>query len=75
MLHSCYNNRDEKDGEITGVIVEKHINGLEINLECVIISFSHGFQLRPLVDINALRFVSGINIDIRPQQILNTSNP
>ena len=27
--------RDVKDGEIVGIIVEyKHINGLEINLEC-----------------------------------------
>ena len=29
---------DEKNGENIGIIVEnKHINGLEINLECVII--------------------------------------
>ena len=31
-----------KDGEIIGIIVEnKHINGLEVNLECVIIAFNH----------------------------------
>ena len=31
-------------GEIIGITVEnKHINGLEINLECVIITFNHGF--------------------------------
>ena len=35
--------RDAKDGEIIGIIVEnKHINGLGINLECVIITFNHG---------------------------------
>ena len=34
--------RSEKDGENIGIIVEnKYINGLEINLECVIITFNH----------------------------------
>ena len=34
--------RDPKDAEIIGIIVEnKHINGLEIHLECEIITFSH----------------------------------
>ena len=40
--------RSEKDGENIGITVEnKHINGLEINLECycVIITFSHGFSV------------------------------
>ena len=38
--------RDVKDGETTGIIVEnKHINGLEINLECVIITFNHRFSV------------------------------
>ena len=33
---------DVTDGEIIGVIVEnKHINGLEINLERAIITFNH----------------------------------
>ena len=27
------------------------------------------------VDINALRFMTGINIDLGPQQTLNTTNP
>ena len=36
--------RDTKDGEIIGIIVEnKRINGLELNLECVMITFNHGF--------------------------------
>ena len=38
--------RDAKDGEVTGIIVEnKHINGLETNLECVIIKFNHGVSV------------------------------
>ena len=38
--------RSEKDGDNIGIIVEnKHINGLEINLECVIITFNHGFSV------------------------------
>ena len=37
--------RSEKDGENIGIIVEnKHINGQEINLECII-TFSHGFSM------------------------------
>ena len=36
--------RSEKDGENIEIIVEnKHINGLEINLECVIITFNNRF--------------------------------
>ena len=35
--------RDAKHEEIIGLIVEnKHLDGLEINLECVIITFNHG---------------------------------
>ena len=35
-----------KDGEIIGIIVEnKHINGLEIDLECVIVTFNQGFSM------------------------------
>ena len=30
--------------------------------------------VRPSVDINAIRFASAINIDLGPQQTLNTSN-
>ena len=38
--------RDTKDGETTGIIVvNKHLNGLEINLECVIIIFNHRFSV------------------------------
>ena len=38
--------RDENDGKNIGIIVEnKHINGLEINLECVIITFIHRFSV------------------------------
>ena len=38
--------RDAKDGKIIRIIVEnKHINGLEINLECVIITFNHRFLM------------------------------
>ena len=38
--------RSEKDGENVGIIVEnKHLNGLEINLECVIITFNHRFPV------------------------------
>ena len=34
--------RGAKDGEIIGILVENmHINRLEINLECVIITFNH----------------------------------
>ena len=37
--------RSGKDGENIGIIVEnKLINGLEINLECVIITFNHRFS-------------------------------
>ena len=32
--------RDTKDGEI--IVENKHINALEINFECVIITFNHG---------------------------------
>ena len=73
--------RGTKDREIIGIIVEnKHINGHKINLECVIITLNHGFLvfnvlLWPTVDINAVRFASGINIDRGPQRKLNTSNP
>ena len=42
----------------------KHINSQEINLERVITT-NHG---------PTLRFASGINIDLGPQQTLNTSN-
>ena len=36
--------RSEKDGENIGIIVDnKLINGLEINLLCVIITFNHKF--------------------------------
>ena len=38
--------RSEKDGENIGIIVEnKLINGLEINLEGVIITFNHGVSV------------------------------
>ena len=36
-----------KDGEIIGIKItnENKHNGLEINLECVIITFNHGFSV------------------------------
>ena len=38
--------KSEKDGENIGIIVEyKLINEVEINLECVIITFNHGFSV------------------------------
>ena len=62
--------RDEKDGENIGIIVENtNINGREINLEWVIITFNHRFSV-----FNVWRFASGIDIDLGPQQTLNTSN-
>ena len=52
---------------------------IEINLECVIITFNHGFSVFNVGcgsrSIFALRFASGINIDLGPQPTLNTSNP
>ena len=38
--------KSDNDGDNTGTIVEnKHINGLEINLNCVIILFNNGFSV------------------------------
>ena len=35
-------NREAKDGEIIGIVVaNRHLNGLEISVECVIIIFNH----------------------------------
>ena len=53
--------RSEKDGENIGIIVKnKLMNGLEINLECLILIFNHGFSVLTFVaasvDINTLRF-------------------
>ena len=50
----------------------KHINGLEINLECVI-AFNQGFfgvkhLLQLSVSINALSFALSKNIDLRLHQ-------
>ena len=64
----------------------KHINGLEINLESIMVKFNHRFEafniccssmsiLMPSVNINGLHFASGINIDLRLLQMLYTSNP
>ena len=62
--------RNEKDGENIGIIVENtNINRREINFKCIIITFNHGFSV-----FNVWRFASGINIDLGPQQMLNTSN-
>ena len=36
--------RGENDGEIIKILKNKYMNGLEINLECVIISFNHRFS-------------------------------
>ena len=39
-------NRGEKDGENLGITVEnKHLNGLQINLACVIITFNNRFSV------------------------------
>ena len=44
IMSSLY--RGAKDGEIIGIIGEnKHLNGLEINLVCVIIIFNHRFSV------------------------------
>ena len=43
------------------------MNGLEINLECVMTTFNHGFSV--------FNVGWGINIDLGPQPTLNTSNP
>ena len=38
--------RAEENGEHIGIIVEnKHINGLEINLEYIMITFNHGLEV------------------------------
>ena len=38
--------RNEKNGENIGIINEnKHMNGLEINLACVMITFNHRFSV------------------------------
>ena len=38
--------RSQKDGEIIGIVIEnKHINRLEINSECVIITYNHWFSV------------------------------
>ena len=56
-LHVLSQYRSEKDGENIGIIVEnKLINGLEINLECVQITFNHK--------------CSGFNICCGPRMIL-----
>ena len=62
----------EKDGENIGIIVEnKLINRLEINLECVIITFNHGFSVfnvwcgpRSIFMLSALWPSVDINVDI-----------
>ena len=69
--------RSEKDGENIGIIDEnKLINGLEINLECVIIIFSHRILvfkrfLHPSINIGAscpaLISTSGCNKGYTPQ--------
>ena len=70
--------RGEKD---VGIIFEnKHINGLKINCECVIITFNHRFSVlniycSPCSMLMPLCFESGINIDLGPQQTLIISNP
>ena len=69
--------RSEKDGENIGIIVEnKLVNGLEINLECVII-FNHGFSvfnvncgprliLMASTSRRALISISGCNKHLKP---------
>ena len=64
--------RREKDAENIGIIViNKHVNGLEVNLECVIITFSRWFSvfnvscipwliLMPL-GINSLTYRNDVN--------------
>ena len=38
--------RKGKDGENVGIIVKnKHVNGLEINLDCVLTTFTHRFSM------------------------------
>ena len=71
--------RGAKNGEMIGIIVEnKLINGLEINLEHVIIIFNHGFSvfnfccgprwiLMPSASCRALILTSGHNKRLTPQ--------
>ena len=72
--------KTEENGENIGIIVKnKHINGLEINLECVIIKYNYWFSVfnvccGPRSIFNALRLASGINFDPGSQQTLNISN-
>ena len=56
---------DEKDGENIGTVVEnKHINGLEINSECVIITFRHRCLVFNVFCGPRSVFASGINVDL-----------
>ena len=56
-----------KELERNGIIVDnKYINGLEIHLKCVTITFIYGFSV-----FNVCSRRSLINIDFVPQQTLN----
>ena len=57
-----------KSGEMFGIIVEnKHINGLETNLERIIITtLTYGFSVFNVCCGPGSIFASGINIDRRP---------
>ena len=58
--------RSKNDGDNIGIIVEnKDINGLEINLECVIITFNHKFSMFNI----CCGPRSGINVHLRAAMI------
>ena len=62
-------NRTEKDGENTDLVVKsKHENGLKINLECEVITFSHRFSVFNICCCP--QFALGINISLGRHQTL-----
>ena len=66
-LCCCYITVGAQKTEKIGINVEnKHIHGQEINLGCLIITLNHRF----LVFNFSCGVVSGINIDLGPQQTL-----
>ena len=61
--------RSEKDGENIGIIVKnKRMNGLEIKLECVIITFNHGFSV---FNIFVCLFVLRLNVPVNNFSVMS----
>ena len=61
-----------KDGEIIGIIVE-NINVFLIH--CVIITVNHEFEVFNVCGPRLILLPDANNINLGPQQTLNTSNP